>query len=84
MRPVIHVVSKVLHLIEIETWTLREVDQKYLESFKMCWRRMKMINWTDRVRNEVLHRVKAAEIYLHTIKRRKVNWICHILRRKCL
>jgi hypothetical protein len=30
-----------------ETWTLRKVDQKYLESFKMwCWRRMG-ISWTD-------------------------------------
>ena len=36
-----------------ETWTLREADQKYLESFEMwCWRRMEKISWTDRVRNE--------------------------------
>jgi hypothetical protein len=42
-----------------ETWTLRKMDQKYLESFEMWyWRRME-ISWTDRVRNEeVLHRVK--------------------------
>jgi len=33
-----------------ETWTLRNVDQKYLESFGMsCWRRMGSI-WTDRVK----------------------------------
>jgi hypothetical protein len=26
-----------------ETWTLRKVDQKYLESFEMCcWRRMEI------------------------------------------
>jgi hypothetical protein len=37
------------------------------------------------VRNEeVLHRVKKDRNILHTIKRRKVNWFCHILRRKCL
>jgi hypothetical protein len=43
-----------------ETWTLRKVDQKYLECFEMwCWRRMEKISRTDRVRNEeVLHRVK--------------------------
>jgi hypothetical protein len=36
-----------------ETWTLRKVDQEYLESFEMrCWRRIEKINWTDRVRNE--------------------------------
>jgi hypothetical protein len=65
-----------------ETWTLQKIDQKYLESFEIwCWRRMK-INWTDRVNNEaVLHRVKEESNILHTIKRRKANWIGHILRR---
>jgi hypothetical protein len=37
------------------------------------------------VRNEeVLHRVKEERNTLHTIKRRKANWIGHILRRNCL
>jgi hypothetical protein len=50
-----------------------------------CWRRMEKIIWTDRVRNEeVLHRVKEERNILHTIKRRKANWIGHILRRNCL
>jgi hypothetical protein len=36
-----------------ETKTLRKVDHKYLESFKMWfWRRMEKINWIDCVRNE--------------------------------
>jgi hypothetical protein len=36
-----------------ETWTLRAVDQKHLESFEMwCWRRMEKISWTDHVINE--------------------------------
>jgi hypothetical protein len=40
-----------------EIWTLRKIDQKYLEGFKIyCWRRMEQIIWVDRVRNEeVLH-----------------------------
>jgi hypothetical protein len=69
-----------------ETWTLWKVDQKYLESFEMwCWGRMEKISWTDRVRNEeVLHRFKEERNILHTIKRRKANWIGHILRRNCL
>jgi hypothetical protein len=69
-----------------ETWTLRNVDRKYLESFEMwCWRRMEKISWTDRVRNEeVLHRVKEERNIVHTIKRREDNWIGHILRRNCL
>jgi hypothetical protein len=69
-----------------EMWTLREIDQKYLESFEMwCWRRMEKISWANRVRNEeVLHRVKDERNIVHTIKRRKANWIGHILRRNCL
>jgi hypothetical protein len=69
-----------------ETWTLRKVDQKYMESFEMwCWRRMEKISWTERVRNEeILHRVKEERTIVHTIKRRKANWIGHILRRNCL
>jgi hypothetical protein len=43
-----------------ETSTLRAIDQKQMESFKMwCWKRMEKISWTDHVRNEkVLLRVK--------------------------
>jgi hypothetical protein len=69
-----------------ETWTLLKVDQKYLERFEMwCWRRIKKIIWTGRVKNEdVLHRVKDERNILRTIKRRKANWIGHILRRNCL
>jgi hypothetical protein len=45
---------------------------------------MEKISWTDCVRNEeVLRGVKDRNI-LHTIKRRKVNWIGQILCRKCL
>jgi hypothetical protein len=43
------------------------------------------ISWTDRVRNEeVLHRVMEERNIVHTVKRRKANWIGHILRRNCL
>jgi hypothetical protein len=42
-----------------ETWTLRKVDQKHLESFELCWRRMEKISWMDRVKNEeTLHGVR--------------------------
>ena len=66
-----------------ETWTLRAMDQKHLESFEMwCWRRMEKISWTDHVRNEdVLLRVKEQRNILHEIRKRKSNWIGHILRR---
>jgi hypothetical protein len=38
------------------------------------------IGCTDRVRNEGVLRVKEWDI-VHTVKRRKANWIGHILRR---
>jgi hypothetical protein len=69
-----------------ETWTLRAVDQKHLESSEMwCWRRMEKISWTDHVRNEeVLLRVKELRNILHEIGKRKANLIGLILRRNCL
>ena len=69
-----------------ETWTLRAVDRKHVESFEMwCWRRMVKISWTDHVRDEeILLRVKEQRNILHEISKRKANWIGHILRRKCL
>jgi hypothetical protein len=42
---------------------------------------MEDISWTDR---EVFHRVKEERNTLHTIKKRKPNWIGHILRRNCI
>ena len=46
---------------------------------------MEKISWTDRVKNEeILRRVKEEVNILHTTKRKDVNWIGHILRRKCI
>jgi hypothetical protein len=69
-----------------ETWTLRAVGQKQLESFEVwCWGRMEKISWTDHVRNEdVLLRVKEQRNILHEIRKRKANWIGYILHRNCL
>jgi hypothetical protein len=68
-----------------ETWAVGKVDQKYFESFEVwCWRRMEKISRTGRTRNEVSHRVKEERKILHTVKRRKANWIGQIMRRDCL
>ena len=69
-----------------ETWTLRAADQKYLQSFEMwCCGRMEKIIWTDHVRNEdVLLRVSEQRNTLREIRKRKSNWIHHILCRNCL
>jgi hypothetical protein len=68
-----------------ETWTVRKVDQKYLGNYKMWYCRRMEISRTNCVKYEdVLHRVKEERNILHTIKRRKANWISQILRRNCL
>jgi len=61
-----------------ESWALRRVDKKDLENFeKRCW--------IERVTNEeVLHRVKEQRNVLHTVTRRKGNWIGHSRRRNCI
>jgi hypothetical protein len=59
---------------DAENWTLREVYQKYLESFELwCWRSREKIICTVGVKNEVviLYRVKKEWDILHTMKRRK-------------
>ena len=75
-----------LYGAKAETWTLRAADRKHQESFEMwCWRRMEKISWTDHMRNEeVLLRVNEQRNILHEIRKRKANWIGHILRRNCL
>jgi hypothetical protein len=50
-----------------------------------CWKRMEMISWTDHVRNEdILHTLNEERNILHTIKRKKDNWIDHVLCRNCI
>jgi len=46
---------------------------------------MEKISWTDYVRNEeVLLRVNEQRNILNVIRKRKANWIGHLLRRNCL
>jgi len=46
---------------------------------------LEKISWTDHGRNEdVLLRVNEQRNILHEIRKRKANWIDHILRRNCL
>ena len=60
-----------------ETWTLRKLGRKYLESFEMwCWRRMEKIKWSGKVTNEqVLDRIGEKRTLLNNILRRKDNLI---------
>jgi hypothetical protein len=64
-------------LYDKKTWKLWEVNQKYMQSFEMwCWRRME-ISWTDHVTN-------IRESRRDKIKRKKANFIGHILHSNCL
>jgi len=44
---------------------------------------MEKISWTDHVRNEEVG-VNEQKNILHEVRKRKANWIGHILRRNCL
>ena len=51
-----------------EVWTLRKVDQKYVESREWCLERMWKINWTERVKSdEVLRTVNEERNIQRTI-----------------
>ena len=44
-----------------------------------------ILKWTDKIKNAVvLERVKEGRTILKLIKKRKINWLGHWLRRNCL
>jgi hypothetical protein len=45
---------------------------------------MQKISWANRMKNEVLHRVKEERNIINTIKRKNANWTGYILHRNCL
>ncbi|KAJ4448165.1 hypothetical protein ANN_10178 [Periplaneta americana] len=63
-----------------------DITTKRIEAFEMwIWRRMERVKWTERLRNEaVLERVGEKRVILKLIKKRKMNWLGHWLRRNCL
>lgn len=65
-----------------EAWTLKADTQKRLEAFEMwCYRKMLRIGWTKKVSNvKVLQRVARNRELLPTIKKRKVEYLGHVLR----
>ena len=51
----------------------------------MCWWRGMEISWTNCVTNEeTLHRVREKRNILHTLKRRKANWLGTIFQSNCI
>ncbi|KAJ4428116.1 hypothetical protein ANN_24130 [Periplaneta americana] len=60
-----------------KTWTLRRNEEKRIEPFEMwIWRRMELVKWTDRIRNEaVLEREGEERMMPKLIRTRKRNWL---------
>ena len=67
-----------------EILTLWKVDQNYPDNFEMwCWRKFEKNIQTDRVRNEVLHRVQQERDILYAINSSQDNLIGHSSLRNC-
>ena len=46
-----------------ESWSLRKLERKYLESFEMwCWRRIEKIEWSEKVTNEQVYDRKERDL----------------------
>ena len=65
-----------------EAWTLKKCHLKKLEAFEMwCYRRVWRISWMERVTNEeVLRRMRMNCKVVNTVKRRKLQYLGHIMR----
>ena len=65
-----------------ETWTLKTAIMNRLEAFEMwSYRRILKISWTEKVRNvDVLKRMEKERELLATNKRRKLEYLGHVLR----
>lgn len=69
-------------LYGVEAWTLKKDHMDKLRAFEMwCYRRMWRIPWTDRITNaEVLNRMRKECEIIDTIKKRKLQYLGHIMR----
>jgi hypothetical protein len=61
-----------------------KIRNKWKFFINVMRRKMKNVRPTDRVKNEVLHRVKQERKIIHRIKVMKTNWIGRILCKSCL
>ena len=57
-----------------ETWMVRKAEIDKLQALEMwIWRRQENISWEQKIRNEVLRRVKENRCLITTIYRRQKN-----------
>lgn len=69
-------------LYGVESWTLSESSCKKLEAFELwLYRRVLRISWVDHVTNEeVLRRMRKEKEILYQVKKRKLEYLGHIMR----
>ena len=68
-----------------ETWTLTKATVNKLEAFEMwCYRRILRISWTEHKTNkEVLCMLNIKRQLVYTIKKKKLTYFGHIIRKEC-
>ena len=66
-----------------EAWTMSKVDEQRIEAFEMkTLRRMLQVHWSTHTTNDaVLERAGTQRKLLHSIKKRRLRYIGHTLRR---
>lgn len=69
-------------LYGVEAWTLKKTHIDKLQAFEMwCYRRMWRISWKDKITNvEVLVKMQKECEIINTIKKRKLEYLGHIMR----
>jgi endonuclease/exonuclease/phosphatase family metal-dependent hydrolase len=65
-----------------ETWKLTNGEEKKLDTFQSkCLRRILKIRWQQHIRNETVFEMAGANRISDEVRRRRWNWIGHILRK---
>lgn len=69
-------------LYGVESWTLTEATAGRLEAFEMwTYRRILKISWTEKISNtRVLQKLNKEKEIMYTVKRRKLEYLGHIMR----
>ena len=70
-----------IFLYNSELWTLTETQQNEIDSFhRRLLRRVINIQWPRKISNEDLYEKVGVEKWSNTIRRRRLNWLGHLMR----
>lgn len=81
-RRLIHAMVFPVTMYGSETWTMKKIDQKRINSFEMwCWRRMLRIPWTAKETNQnVLLYAEPRAPLLSLILRQALSYFGHVMK----